>query len=356
MASLLRKLTPDPDQPTVRHLHGDVLAEALNPIPSFCDVVEGHVYDVIDQTAEAAKVIIEQLGKVDSLAEVMSGDVARLACTLSRTENELSEVSASNDQLVGRLIAYFTRRDHQIRSLVDQMRELNQHVTQIEEVSRATNILALNAMIEAVRAGDAGEGFSVVADEVRKLAHRSSEAAQGIGSNIADLTAKLDSVLSDDRHFDRDETATPQAGATATAQPEETEMTRRLGGIASAQREMTAMVAGIMKDTVNAALQVQQSSDALMEETTSAVGHVQFQDISRQMLEHVAGAVGDVCRQATDITAFLRGEITEEELHARVIRMEDLREQHVMSRQRSTHAKQTGHEAQSATEPVIELF
>ena len=55
---------------------------------------------------------------------------AGLAGTLGPTETELSQVSASNDQLVGRLISYFLHRDHQIRALVDQMRELDQHVKQ----------------------------------------------------------------------------------------------------------------------------------------------------------------------------------------------------------------------------------
>ncbi|WP_436527132.1 methyl-accepting chemotaxis protein [Actinoplanes sp. HUAS TT8] len=348
MVSLLRRPTPGPDQMAGQSVRGDVVADALGPVPAYCDVIDGHVRDVIEQTGDAATAIVQQMVKVDSLAEVMSGDVSRLAGTLSRTERELSQVSSSNDQLVGRLISYFIYRDHQIRALVDQMRDLNEHVNEIEQVSRATNILALNAMIEAVRAGEAGEGFSVVADEVRKLAHRSSEAAQGIGSSIADLTAKLDGVLSDDTQFDR-----------AQGFPvgdQDTAMTRRLGGIASAQREMSEMVSGILRDTVEAARQVQKSSDVLISETTGAVGHVQFQDISRQMLEHVADAVADISGQAETVTGYARGEITEEEVRKRAIDVDDLRAKHVMARQRFTHATQTGADDQTADEPLIELF
>ncbi len=348
MPSLLRRLSQAPDQPDEQGVRGDVVAEALEPIPAYCEVIDGHVKDVIDQTGEAAQAIIQQLVKVDSLAEVMAGDVAQLAGTLTRTERELSQVSSSNDQLVGRLIAYFLYRDHQIRALVDQMRDLNQHVTQIEQVSRATNILALNAMIEAVRAGDAGEGFSVVADEVRKLAHRSSEAAQGIGTSIADLTARLDSVLSDDTQFDR--------AQEFPTNDEDTAMTRRLGGIANAQREMSEMVTTILRDTIEAARQVQRSSDVLVSETTGAVGHVQFQDISRQMLEHVADAVADVRRQSEAVSGYARGEISAEEVRDGAINVEDLRAKHVMARQRFTHAAQTGVADQAANEPLIELF
>ncbi|AEV88006.1 methyl-accepting chemotaxis protein [Actinoplanes sp. SE50] len=348
MPSLLRRLTLAPEQPEEQGVSGDVVAEALEPIPAYCDVIDGHVKDVIEQTGEAAHAIVQQMVKIDSLAEVMAGDVAQLAGTLSRTERELSQVSSSNDQLVSRLIAYFLHRDHQIRALVEQMRELNQHVTQIEEVSRATNILALNAMIEAVRAGDAGEGFSVVADEVRKLAHRSSEAAHGIGSSIGDLTAKLDAVLSDDTQFDR--------AAEMPPVKEETAMTRRLGGIANAQREMSEMVSGILRDTVVAARQVQTSSNALTSETTGAVGHVQFQDISRQMLEHVAEAVADVRGQAESVAGYAQGRVTADEVRDGAINVEDLRSKHVMARQRFTHAAQTGEDASAGTEPLIELF
>ena len=133
-------------------------------------------------------------------------------------------------------------------------------------------------------------------------------------------------------------------------------MTRRLGGIANAQREMSEMVSGILKDTVNAARQVQRSSDALTSETTGAVGHVQFQDITRQMLEHVCETIADISRQAHSVSAYARGELTAEELQAGTIDVEDLRAKYVMSRQRSTHAQQTGGEVQADVEPIIELF
>jgi methyl-accepting chemotaxis protein len=348
MPGLLRRpgsFAEQTDEPAVR---ADVVAEALHPVPEFCDVIEAHINDVIEQTGEAAEAIVQKMVTIDSLAEVMAGDVTQLAGTLGHVESELTSVAGANDQLVDRLIRYFLHRDEQIHRLVEEMRGLKQHVKQIEEVSRATNILALNAMIEAVRAGDKGEGFAVVADEVRKLADRSRQAANGIGSSIADLTSRLDHVLSDDSDFDRDR------GSVET--PAETAMTRRLSGIASAQREMSEMVSTILRDAMQAAGQVEASSSALTNETTDAVGHVQFQDISRQMLEHVLAAVSDVRRQSADVEAYSQGALPVDALRERMIQVDALRARHVMGRQRATHAASTGDQSEADSAPIIELF
>jgi methyl-accepting chemotaxis protein len=350
MAGLLRRNPPPPGAtPGGGHVEAQVVAAAMRPVPAFCEVVDAHVHDVIEETDTAARAIVEQLVKVDALAEVMSGDVAELAGTLGRTESQLGEVISSNDQLVDRLIRYFLYRDEQIHRLVDEMRDLKQHVNEIEEVSRATNILALNAKIEAVRAGNSGEGFSVVADEVRKLADRSAVAANDIGSNLASLTGRLDKVLSDDSQFDR-------AGQHTAESAADTAMTRRLQDIASAQRNMSQMVSGILQETIGAARQVEYSSGALTAETTGAVGHVQFQDITRQMLEHVLAAVADVKRESEDVVGYADGTVTADTVLGRLIQIEKLREKHVMARQRSTHAANTGGAAETDSTPMIELF
>jgi methyl-accepting chemotaxis protein len=272
---------------------------------------------------------------------------------LGHTEQQLGDVGESVKQLVDQLIRYFLHRDRQIRGLVQEMRSLRTHVDAIESVTRATNILALNAKIEAARAGEAGRGFSVVADEVRKLADRSATAAAGIGTSIADLTNRLDTVLSDDTSFDR-------AGADDTAVPAEpdadTAMTRRLAGIAAAQREMTEMTSGILGDTLTAAEQVKRSSDALTTRTSGAVGHVQFQDITRQMLEHVVDAVTDVRRQAEDVVDYAAGRRTSGEVLERMLNVDDLRAKHVMDAQRRTHATTTGAAADAGDSLAIELF
>ena len=129
------------------------------------------------------------------------------AASLEETAASLEELTANlqqNTQLTTEMANYGAKVKHSVSSgealankTVDAMEEINEQtsaitdaITVIDQIAFQTNILSLNAAVEAATAGEAGKGFAVVAQEVRNLASRSAEAAKEIKDIVANAQSK----------------------------------------------------------------------------------------------------------------------------------------------------------------------
>ncbi len=185
-----------------------VLAESLKTIRTNLMSVMGDISNIANQVDTGADQVSAGVETLSRGTMEQSVSIDGLASNVTEITSKIKDSAvrcSSASELVDKANGYATEADTKMEQLTIATRNIDQSSNQIgsiiktiEEIAFQTNVLALNASVEAAHAGSAGKGFSVVADEVRSLANKSGEAAQNtsvlIGRSIQDIKVGTEST------------------------------------------------------------------------------------------------------------------------------------------------------------------
>lgn len=285
-------------------------------------------------SASQAGSIAEGAEQVKELAAAVRG-VAQEAEAAGQSAEQATRTAAEGAQAVEQTVAGMqriqgavTQSAQVIASLGHTSAQIGGIVNTIDEIASQTNLLALNAAIEAARAGEAGRGFAVVADEVRKLAERCTAATKDIGALIGDIQRQTGEAVTTMEAGTQEVTA-----GTALAQEAGTalerigavvhEMSGRVLGISAAAEEMSASAQSVTQTISEVAAVVEESSAAAEEMSASAeqvsasvqtvAGATAQQEAVTRGLVASASELSEVSRTLSELVAGFRVEGDAEE-------------------------------------------
>ncbi|CCO23911.1 methyl-accepting chemotaxis protein [Maridesulfovibrio hydrothermalis] len=255
----------------------------------------------IEEVSQGAEVQQQRVGETATAMEEMNAtvlEVAKNAAMATEQSDNSKNKAEEGAVLVNDVVASINKINSVAQELQGNMEKLGRHansigsvMTVITDIADQTNLLALNAAIEAARAGEAGRGFAVVADEVRKLAEKTMAATTEVGKNIKTIqSAAQTNVKSVDLAVENVNEATELASSSGEA----------LGQIVAMSADTSLLISSI-------ATAAEQQS-ATSEEINGAIDEVnQIVSETTDGMVQSATAVQELAQMALELKNVLGG-------------------------------------------------
>ncbi len=279
--------TDAPLPPAVLTRLGEEIS-ACNPIiHTLCD----HVQTVVTNTEDVAINIMTQLKKVD---DTITGLITFLRISsrdgilpiIEQTELRLHANNQFLSDFLASRMAAMEKSRGQLSCISDIAGGLDVIVQGIRKLARQTNMLALNASIEAARAGRAGKGFAVVAAEVKALSRQTDQAAKDISEGLQTLNDAI-------------------AGSVEAFDARQGLERKDLNSIASTIDELEQNMRFLIDQQRGTLTKMLEESESIAQLVIELNGSIQFQDVARQRLNGVTGVLHQIVDHAASLKDFV---------------------------------------------------
>ena len=273
---------PSGQQQQAAHRH---IMEALSGMSRVIPVLNGQLQAVIDYTEEAAMELSRSFISINRKAKEQVQDVRRVFGSISEgasaggsqadgavaTDSALVNVRSNLNALtdgLDTLVEQIKKNSDSIHSILRQTKSIEEIVATTSEITENSRVLSINATIEAARAGEHGRGFAVVAGEFKQMTERSEEATTEIESTVQMIT-QLISQVQDEIEQSR-------------------EISQRLGEQTKTRGQESVDNIDTMIDQAKGDLEkLSGQAESFAKDINSIIMSMQFQDITRQRIEHV---------------------------------------------------------------------